>query len=173
MPALNSLTIAEVEVMASRFLYVAAILCTHLCDYYFFIKAVRRRLSALNRGIVLETSPANLLPAAVGLGERLRHSIENTTVSESSIPRKRHRPPSPGTHRSMDGEPLSFQIQATLNLPEGIGRRSLFLSCRPRRARYAWPYRPFPPSCHLPWTFGWTTLRCKELRIKAAQNRTR
>ncbi|EKG05035.1 hypothetical protein TCSYLVIO_003899 [Trypanosoma cruzi] len=75
MPSLNSLTIAEMEVVASRFLYAAAILGTRLCDYYFFIKAVRRRLSALNRGIVLETSPANLPPAAVGLGERLRHTI--------------------------------------------------------------------------------------------------
>ncbi|RNC35978.1 putative target of rapamycin (TOR) kinase 1 [Trypanosoma cruzi] len=77
MPALNFLTIAEMEVMASRFLYAAAILGTRLCQYYFFIKAVRRRLSALNRGIVLETSPANLPPSAVGLGERLRHTIEN------------------------------------------------------------------------------------------------
>ncbi|KAF5221343.1 hypothetical protein ECC02_005585 [Trypanosoma cruzi] len=65
------------EFVASRFLYAAAILGTHLCDYYFFIKAVRRRLTALNRGIVLETSPANLPPAAVGLGERLRHIIGN------------------------------------------------------------------------------------------------
>ncbi|ESS61610.1 target of rapamycin (TOR) kinase 1 [Trypanosoma cruzi Dm28c] len=77
MPALNSLTIAEMEATASRFLYAAAILGTRLCDYYFFIKAVRRRLSALNRGIVQETSPANLPPAAVGLGERLRQMIEN------------------------------------------------------------------------------------------------
>ncbi|EKG05167.1 target of rapamycin (TOR) kinase 1, putative [Trypanosoma cruzi] len=77
MPSLNSSTIAEMEVMASRFFYAAAILCTRLCDYYFFIKAVRRRLSALNRGIVLETSPTNLPPSAVGLGERLRHTIEN------------------------------------------------------------------------------------------------
>ncbi|KAF5217386.1 hypothetical protein ECC02_009763 [Trypanosoma cruzi] len=77
MPALNSLTIAEMEVMASRFLYAAAILGTQLCDYYFFIKAVRQRLSAHNRVIVQETSPANLPPSAVGLGERLRHIIEN------------------------------------------------------------------------------------------------
>ncbi|ESS64102.1 hypothetical protein TCDM_07934 [Trypanosoma cruzi Dm28c] len=76
MPALNSLTIAETEIMASRFLYAAAILGTRLCDYYFFTKAVRRRLSALNRGIVLEKSPANLPSAVVGLGERLRHTIE-------------------------------------------------------------------------------------------------
>ncbi|PWU98919.1 hypothetical protein C3747_223g41 [Trypanosoma cruzi] len=51
MPALNSLTIAEMEVMASRFLYVAAILGTRLCDRHFFIKTVRRRLSARNRGL--------------------------------------------------------------------------------------------------------------------------
>ncbi|KAF5217866.1 hypothetical protein ECC02_009250 [Trypanosoma cruzi] len=106
MPAANSLTIAEMEVMASRFLYLAAIFGTRLCDYYFFIKAARRRLSALNRGIVLETSPTNVPPAAVGFGERLRHIIENITVSESSSPQKRHRPPSSRTHRSRDGEPF-------------------------------------------------------------------
>ncbi|PWV09922.1 putative target of rapamycin (TOR) kinase 1 [Trypanosoma cruzi] len=77
MPAPNSSTIAEMEVMASRFLYAAAILGRRLCAYYFLITAVRRRLSALNRGIVLETSPANLPPSAVGLGERLRHIIGN------------------------------------------------------------------------------------------------
>ncbi|KAF5221329.1 hypothetical protein ECC02_005571 [Trypanosoma cruzi] len=65
------------EFVASRFLYAAAILGTHLCDYYFFIKAVRRQLSALDRGIVQETSPANLPPPVAGLGERLRHIIEN------------------------------------------------------------------------------------------------
>ncbi|KAF8289547.1 hypothetical protein TcBrA4_0136240 [Trypanosoma cruzi] len=66
MPSLNSLTIAEKEVMASRLFYAAAVLGRRLCDCYFFINAVRRRLSAVNRGIVLETSPANLPPAAVG-----------------------------------------------------------------------------------------------------------
>ncbi|PWU98215.1 putative target of rapamycin (TOR) kinase 1 [Trypanosoma cruzi] len=70
MPALNSLTIAEMEVMASRFLYAAAIFGTRLSDYHFFIKAARRRLSAVNRGILQEKSPVNLPPAAVGLGER-------------------------------------------------------------------------------------------------------
>ncbi|RNC32076.1 hypothetical protein TcCL_Unassigned05352 [Trypanosoma cruzi] len=133
MPALNSLTIAEMEVVASRFSYVAAILDTCLCVYCFLIKAVQRRLSALDRGIVQETSPATIPPAAVCLGERLRHIIEDTTVSESSSPRKRRRPPSSGTHRSMDGEPSSFQIQAMLKLPEENGRRCLFASCRPRR----------------------------------------
>ncbi|PWV21209.1 putative target of rapamycin (TOR) kinase 1 [Trypanosoma cruzi] len=65
------------EVVASRFLYLAAILGTRLCGCYFFIKAVRRRLSALHQGIVQETSPTKLPPSAVGLGERLRHTIEN------------------------------------------------------------------------------------------------
>ncbi|PWU96517.1 putative target of rapamycin (TOR) kinase 1 [Trypanosoma cruzi] len=88
MPALNSSTIAEMEATVSRFLYLAAILGTRLCDYYFFIKAVRRRLTALHRGIVLETSPANLPPSAVGLDERLQHIIENIIAGESSSPRE-------------------------------------------------------------------------------------
>ncbi|KAF8293038.1 putative target of rapamycin (TOR) kinase 1 [Trypanosoma cruzi] len=51
MSALKSLTIAEMEVMASHLLPAAAILRTRLCDYHFFIKGVRRRLSAPNRGL--------------------------------------------------------------------------------------------------------------------------
>ncbi|ESS61597.1 hypothetical protein TCDM_10804 [Trypanosoma cruzi Dm28c] len=137
MPSLNSLIVAEMEVVASRFLYAAAILGTRLCGHHFFIKAVRRRLSALHRVIVLETSPANLLPAAVGLGERLRHIIENIIVGGSSSPPKRHRLPSSLMHRSMDGEPFLFQTPATLKLPEEGGGGSLFLSCGPRHARYA------------------------------------
>ncbi|KAF8286976.1 hypothetical protein TcYC6_0003700 [Trypanosoma cruzi] len=108
MPLLNPLTIAEMEVMASRFLYAAAILGTRLCDYYLFIKALRRRLSALDRGIVQETSPANLPPAAIALGEGLRHIIENIIVGEPSSPPKMHRPPSSRMHRSMDGKPFLF-----------------------------------------------------------------
>ncbi|PWV14908.1 hypothetical protein C3747_32g473 [Trypanosoma cruzi] len=54
MPAFNSLTIAEMEVVALRFLYAAVILGTRLCGYYFFIKAVRRRLFALGRWIVAD-----------------------------------------------------------------------------------------------------------------------
>ncbi|PWV02894.1 putative target of rapamycin (TOR) kinase 1 [Trypanosoma cruzi] len=127
MPTLNYLAIVEMEVMASRFLYAAAILGTCLRGYYLFIKAVRRRLSALNRGILQETSPANLLPAAVGLGERLRHIVENIIVSESSSPQKRHRPPSSLMCRSVDEEPFSFHTPATLKSPEG-----------------KWEKRPFP-----------------------------
>ncbi|ESS55019.1 hypothetical protein TCDM_13534 [Trypanosoma cruzi Dm28c] len=71
------------------FVRVGQFLVRRLFDYCFHIKAVRRRLSAPNRGIVQETSPANLPSAVVGLGEGLRHSIENIIVSESSSPRKR------------------------------------------------------------------------------------
>ncbi|KAF8306757.1 RNA-binding protein, putative [Trypanosoma cruzi] len=148
MPVLNSLAVAEVEVVASRFLYAAAVLGTRLFDYYFFIKVVRRRLSAFNRGIVQETSPANLPLSAIGLGERLRHSIENIVVCGPSSPPKRLLPQSPLMRRSVDGESFPFHTPAALKLPVGNGRGSLFLSCRPRHERYAWPYRPFPPSCH-------------------------
>ncbi|KAF8306069.1 putative target of rapamycin (TOR) kinase 1 [Trypanosoma cruzi] len=71
------MTIAEMVVVASRLLYAAAILCTCLCVHCFLIKAVRRRLSALDRGIVQETSPTKVPPAAVGLGEGLRHIIDS------------------------------------------------------------------------------------------------
>ncbi|PWU93732.1 hypothetical protein C3747_291g8 [Trypanosoma cruzi] len=64
-------------------------------------------------------------------------------VGEPSIPQKRHRPPSSRTHCFVDEEPFSFQTPATLTLPDESGRGSLFLSCRPRRARYAWPYQLF------------------------------
>ncbi|PWU85762.1 putative target of rapamycin (TOR) kinase 1 [Trypanosoma cruzi] len=153
MSALNSLTIAEMEVTASRFLYAAAILCTRLYDHCFFIKAVRRQLSALNRGIVLETSPANLPPSAVGLDERLRHIIENN--------RKRIIKPTERasaaiiTDASLHGWRAVFiPYSGDVKIAGGNGGRDLFLSCRPRRARCAWPYRPFPPSCHPPWSFG-------------------
>ncbi|EKF26249.1 hypothetical protein MOQ_010068 [Trypanosoma cruzi marinkellei] len=78
MQALNSLTIVGVEVTASRFLCAAAVLGTRLRACYFFSKAVRRRLSVHNRGIVLETSPASLPPAAVGFLEGFRRMIENS-----------------------------------------------------------------------------------------------
>ncbi|KAF8292598.1 putative target of rapamycin (TOR) kinase 1 [Trypanosoma cruzi] len=86
MPALNSLTIAEMEVVASRFLYAAAILGTRLCDYYLFIKAVRRQLSAVNQGIVQETSPANLPPSAVGFGREIAtHHREQSQANHQAL----------------------------------------------------------------------------------------
>ncbi|KAF8294325.1 hypothetical protein TcYC6_0102970 [Trypanosoma cruzi] len=125
MPSLNSLTIAEMEVVASRFLYAAAIFVQAFMRLPLFIKAVRRRLSAVDQGIVLEKSPKNVPPAAVGLDERLRHIIENIIVVESSSPRKRHWPPSSRMHRSMDGEPFLFQTPATLNCRSKMGEEAL------------------------------------------------
>ncbi|KAF8284936.1 hypothetical protein TcBrA4_0042960 [Trypanosoma cruzi] len=170
MPALNSSTIAEMEVMASRFLYAAAILCTRSCDYYFLTTAVRRRLSALNRGIVLETSPANLPPSAVGLGERLRHIIENNRS-------RMFKPTEKASAAIMDASLHGWRAvfipdSGDVKIAGGKWEEEAFSYHAGRGARYAQPYRPFPPSCHPPWTFGRTTLRCKELRIKAAQNRT-
>ncbi|PWU97668.1 putative target of rapamycin (TOR) kinase 1 [Trypanosoma cruzi] len=121
MPALNSLTIAEMEVTASRFLYLAAILGTRLCDYYFFIKAVRRRLSALNRGMERRTFHRQR-----SVWARDCNTSSRIIVGECSSPQKRHRPPSSRTHRSMDGEPFSFQTPETLKLPEENGGGVLF-----------------------------------------------
>ncbi|KAF5224831.1 hypothetical protein ECC02_002136 [Trypanosoma cruzi] len=135
MPSLKYLTIAEMEVMASRFLYAAAILFRRLCAYYFFIKAVRRRLTAVNRGIVQETSPANVPPSAVGLGERLRHIIENN--------RKRIIKPTEKasaaiiTYVSLRGWGAVFIPYTGDVRTAGREWKSLFLSCRPRFARYA------------------------------------
>ncbi|KAF8275326.1 hypothetical protein TcBrA4_0138900 [Trypanosoma cruzi] len=126
MPVLNSLAVAEMEVVASRFLYAAAILGTRLFDYYFFIKAVRRRLSAFNRGIVQETSPANLPLSAIGLGERLRHSIENIVVCGPSSPPKRLLPQSPRMRRSVDGESFPFHTPAALKLPDEMGEEAFY-----------------------------------------------
>ncbi|KAF8278643.1 hypothetical protein TcYC6_0001810 [Trypanosoma cruzi] len=123
------------EVTASRFCTRLPFWGTQLSDYSLFIKAVRRRLSAVNQGIVLETSPANLPPSAVGLDERLRHIIENNR-KRIIKPTEKHRPPSSLMCRSRDGEPFLFQTPATLKLPEGNRGRDLFLSCWPRRARH-------------------------------------
>ncbi|RNF14497.1 target of rapamycin (TOR) kinase 1 [Trypanosoma cruzi] len=111
-------------------------LVRRLFDYCFFIKAVRRRLSAPNRGIVQETSPVNLPPSAVGLGERLRHSIENN--------RKRIIKPTERTVAAIIavalfcgwGAVFILHTPATLKLPDE-NRRNPFLSCRRRHARYA------------------------------------
>ncbi|KAF5216755.1 hypothetical protein ECC02_010448 [Trypanosoma cruzi] len=136
MPAPNSLTIAEMEVTASRSLYAAAVLGTRLCDHYFFIEAARRRLSALNGGLC-RRHPRPTFRRQRLVWARDYDTSSGIIIGESSSPRKRHRPPSSRMHRSMDGEPFLFQTPATLKLPEGNGGRSLFLSCRRRFARYA------------------------------------
>ncbi|PWU88573.1 putative target of rapamycin (TOR) kinase 1 [Trypanosoma cruzi] len=172
MPALNSLTIAEMEVMASRFLYAAAILGTRLCQYYFFIKAVRRRLSALNRGIVLETSPANLPPSAVGLGERLRHTIENN--------RKRIIKPTERasaaiiTDASLHGWGAVFiPDSGDVKIAGGKWEKKPFLIMQAEARAVRLALSAF--FRHLAINhgrLGGATLRCKERRIKAARNRT-
>ncbi|EKF30784.1 hypothetical protein MOQ_005394 [Trypanosoma cruzi marinkellei] len=137
MPALKYLAIAEMKVMPSRFLCAAAILGTRLCDYYFLIIAVRRRLSALNRGILLETSPTNIPPSAVGLSERLRRMIENNRKRIIKSIEKASGAIVTDASLQGWGAIFSFQTPATLTCPEESGRGSLFLSCRPRRTRYA------------------------------------
>ncbi|PWV11511.1 hypothetical protein C3747_59g55 [Trypanosoma cruzi] len=132
MPALNSLT-AEVEFMASRFLYAAAILGTRLCDRHFSIKAVRRRLSAVNRRFCWR-HPRRTFRRQRLVWARDYDTSMKIIVGETSSPPKRRRPPSSRMHRFIVGEPFSFQTPATLKLPEGNGGRNLFLSCRPRRA---------------------------------------
>ncbi|RNC48557.1 hypothetical protein TcCL_NonESM01599 [Trypanosoma cruzi] len=107
MPALNSSTVAGMVVVASRFLYAAAILCTRLCDYYFFIKAVRRRLSALNRGLCWR-HPRRTFRRQRLVWARDYDTSSRTIVSESSSPRKRHRPPSSRTRCSLDKGPFLF-----------------------------------------------------------------
>ncbi|RNC38970.1 hypothetical protein TcCL_NonESM11733 [Trypanosoma cruzi] len=67
----------------------------------------------ITRGLCRRNPRRKVPPSAVGLGERLRHIIENIIVSESSIPRKRHRPPTSRMHRSMEAELFSFQALAT------------------------------------------------------------
>ncbi|RNC39535.1 target of rapamycin (TOR) kinase 1 [Trypanosoma cruzi] len=136
MPALNSSTIAGMEVVASRFLYAAAILGTRLCDHHFSIKAVRRRLSAFHQGIVEKTSPANLPSAAVGLGERLRHTIENNR--KRIIKSTEKASAAIITDASLHGWGAVFiPDSGDVKIAGGSGRRNLFLSCRPRHERSA------------------------------------
>ncbi|KAF8288841.1 hypothetical protein TcYC6_0010680 [Trypanosoma cruzi] len=124
MPALNSLTIAEMEVMASRFLYAAAILGTQLCDHYFFIKAVRRRLSALNRGLCWR-HPRRTFRRQRLVWARDCDTSMRIIVGEPSSPPKRHRPPSSRMHRSMDGEPFSFsRLRRRQNCRRKVGEEA-------------------------------------------------
>ncbi|PWU99263.1 putative target of rapamycin (TOR) kinase 1 [Trypanosoma cruzi] len=60
-------------------------------------------------------------------------------VSESSSPRRRHRLPSSRTHRSMDGEPFLFQIQAMLKIAGGKWKKMPFriMQAEARAARLA------------------------------------
>ncbi|KAF8288751.1 hypothetical protein TcBrA4_0006490 [Trypanosoma cruzi] len=129
-------TIAEMEVMASPFC-MRLPFCARVYAITIFYQCSATTIVRNSPRDWLETSrPPS--PSSVGLGERLRHTIEVTTVSESSSPQKRPLAASSRTHRSMVGEQFLFQTPAALKLPDENGRGSVFLSCRPRRARYAW-----------------------------------
>ncbi|PWU89647.1 putative target of rapamycin (TOR) kinase 1 [Trypanosoma cruzi] len=159
------------EVVASRFLYVAAILGMRLCDHHSFIRAVRRRLSAHNRVIVQEKSPANLPPSVAGLGERLRHTIENN--------RKRIINPTEKASAAIIAD-ASLQGSGAVFIPDSgdviiAGREwerksFLIMQAEVRAVRLA--LSAFSAILPSPWTFGWTTLRCKERRIKVARKHT-
>ncbi|PWU90832.1 hypothetical protein C3747_355g8 [Trypanosoma cruzi] len=170
MPALISLTIAEVEVTASRFLYAAAILCTRLYDNYVFIKAVRRRLSALNRGLC-RRHPWRIFRRQRLVWERDYDTCSRIIVSETTSPQKRHRLPSPGMCCSMDGEPLSLHNQATLKFPgEGSGRSLFYHAGRCLRGTLSLVGLVRHPAIHH-GRLG-EKYCFKERRIKAAQNHT-
>ncbi|KAF8276545.1 hypothetical protein TcYC6_0015240 [Trypanosoma cruzi] len=138
-----------------------------MCLLLSSLRALRRRLSALGRGKVLETSPTKIPPAAVGLGERLRHIIEiyRNRIIEST---ERRRPPSSGTRRSMDGDRLHFRPGDVI-MPEENGEEA-FSHHAGRGARGTLSLIGL---FHHPAThhrrLGGTILRCKERRIKAAQ----
>ena len=53
-------TIGEVEQLIGRLLHAAAVLDIPLVRYWWLLKGVRRRLSAVNRGAATRASPANL-----------------------------------------------------------------------------------------------------------------
>ncbi|PWV04069.1 putative target of rapamycin (TOR) kinase 1 [Trypanosoma cruzi] len=107
MPALNSLTIAEMEVVASRF-------CTQLP----FCARVYANTSFSSRqcdgdyrhftGELCGRHPRRTFRRQRLVWARGYDTTSRIITSESSIPRKGHRPLSSRTHRSMDGEPFLF-----------------------------------------------------------------
>ncbi|RNC39839.1 putative mucin-associated surface protein (MASP) [Trypanosoma cruzi] len=171
MPSLKYLTIAEMEVVASRFLYASANFCSGV---YLTTAFSSRQCDDDYRHLTG--------------GLCWRHPRQNSVVSgwfgreittqHREYNRKRIIEPTEKASAAIITNAL-FCGWGTVIIPysgdvkiAGGNGGSLFLSCRRRHARYAWPYRSFPPSCHPPWTFGWTTPRCKERRIKADQNHT-
>ncbi|ORC87264.1 target of rapamycin (TOR) kinase 1 [Trypanosoma theileri] len=81
-------TVAEMEVAVSRFLYAAAILGVRLTKFFFFLKAVRRRLSALNRGRLSLTAQARLPRSATREGRVLLRTLlrnEKRLITDASL----------------------------------------------------------------------------------------
>ncbi|KAF8276831.1 putative target of rapamycin (TOR) kinase 1 [Trypanosoma cruzi] len=88
------------------------------------------------QGIVLETSPANLPPSAVGLGERLQHTIENNRSRIINSTEKALA--AIITDASLHGWGAVFIPDSGDVKIAGVnGGRNLFLSCSPRRERHA------------------------------------
>ncbi|PWV13357.1 putative target of rapamycin (TOR) kinase 1 [Trypanosoma cruzi] len=95
-----------------------------------------------------------------------------TIASESSIPRKRHRPPSSRMHRSREVELFFIPDSGDVIIAGREWERKPFLIMQAEVRAVRLALSAFFPSCHPPWTFGWTTLRCKERRIKVARKHT-
>lgn len=57
-------TIADMESQVGRLLHISAVQGTNPAPYYFFLKALRRRLSLVNRGLAGRGDIANLPPSA-------------------------------------------------------------------------------------------------------------
>ncbi|PWV04080.1 putative target of rapamycin (TOR) kinase 1 [Trypanosoma cruzi] len=117
MPALNSLTIAEMEVVASRFcsqlpfcarVYANTTFSSRQCDgdYRHFT------------GELCGRHPRRTFRRQRLVWARGYDTTSRIITSESSSPPRRHRLPSSRMHRSMDGEPFLFQTPATLKLPD-------------------------------------------------------
>ncbi|KPA75766.1 putative target of rapamycin (TOR) kinase 1 [Leptomonas pyrrhocoris] len=59
----SRITVAELEVLASKLIYAAAVLNIRLVQYYFLLKFVRRTLSALNKGLLGASSVVEMSPS--------------------------------------------------------------------------------------------------------------
>lgn len=68
-------SVADLEVFISRAFFAAAVLDIPMIHYYFLLKLIRRRLSALNRGLVRLEESAALSPTATRLACDLRQRI--------------------------------------------------------------------------------------------------
>lgn len=85
--SIHEMTYASLESHVSRLVYASAILGVHLPKYYFVIKNVRRRLSALTRGLVLPTDRVTLSPSATAqLREWTDVAVQNKPVTPQRHP---------------------------------------------------------------------------------------
>ncbi|RNF21532.1 RNA-binding protein [Trypanosoma cruzi] len=126
MPALNSLAIAEMEVVAPRFSYAAAILDTRLCAASFSARQCDDDYPHFTKGLCRRH------PRLTFRRQRLAWARDCDTSSRASFggspsPPKRHRPPSSRSRHSMDGGPFPFRTPPMSKLPKGKRKRKPFL----------------------------------------------